>query len=87
MLGRNSYNLIKSVCKRNYRIMSLGIFTPKNPSEFQLKILHRSENFLAIDKNYDLVMNDDDPDRFSLAKLLKRELPDLYDDSYAVGSF
>ena len=54
-------------------------------SDFTLKVLHRSENFLAVDKNFDLVMNDDDPERFSLAKLLKRDLPELYDDKFAVS--
>ena len=55
-------------------------------SSFVLKVLHRSENFLAVDKNFDLVMNDDDPERFSLAKLLKRELPDLYNHKSAVSA-
>ena len=54
-------------------------------SDFTLKVLHRSENFLAVDKNFDLVMNDDDAERFSLAKLLKRDLPELYDDKFAVS--
>ena len=53
--------------------------------KFELRVLHRSDHFLAVDKPYDLVMNDDDPDRFSLAHLLKRELPDLYNDSFAVS--
>ena len=55
-------------------------------SSFDLKVLHRSENFLAVDKNFDLVMNDDDPERFSLAKLLKRELPELYNHKFAVSA-
>ncbi len=86
MLNRKSLDLIKSFCQRNYRVMNIAMNTQKDPSEFQLKILHKSENFLVVDKNYDLVMNDDDPDRFSLAKLLKRELPDLYNENYAVSS-
>ena len=67
--------------------MNQEMCVQKDPCEFPLTILHRSENFLVVDKNYDLVMNDDDPDRFSLAKLLKQELPDLYDASYAVGPY
>ena len=55
-------------------------------SSFVLKVLHRSENFLAVDKNFDIVMNDDDPERFSLAKLLKRELPELYNHKFAVSA-
>lgn len=53
--------------------------------KFELKVLHRSENFLAIDKDFDLVMNDDDPERFTLASLIKRDLPGLYNHKYAVS--
>ena len=37
-------------------------------SDFKLKVVHQSDNFLVIDKNFDLVLNDNDPLRFSLAK-------------------
>jgi hypothetical protein len=57
----------------------------ESESDHSLKVIYRSENFLVVDKNFDLVMNDDDPDRFSLAKLIKRELPELYDDQYSVN--
>ena len=56
-------------------------------SNHSLKVILRSENFLVVDKNFDLVMNDNDPERFSLAKLIKRELPDLYDDQFLVKKF
>jgi len=59
----------------------------KMNDNFVLKILYRSENFLVVDKNFDLVMNDDDPERFSLAKLIKRELPELYNDRFVVSVF
>ena len=57
----------------------------ESEADHSLKVIYRSENFLVVDKNFDLVMNDDDPDRFSLAKLIKRELPELYDDQYSVN--
>ena len=58
----------------------------KQDDSIKLKIIHQSANFLVIDKAFDLVMNDNDPERFSLAHLIKRELPQLYDDKYEVNS-
>ena len=39
-------------------------------ADFKLKVVHQSSNFLVIAKNFDLVMNDNDPQRFSLAKVV-----------------
>jgi hypothetical protein len=56
----------------------------KMADNFRLKVIHQSANFLAVDKNFDLVMNDNDPDRMSLAKLIRRDLPELYNDKLTV---
>ena len=50
-----------------------------------LSVVHRSDNFLVVDKPPDLIINSDDPDRDSVYLRLQRQFPDLADTSkYAV---
>lgn len=51
---------------------------------FDLKVLHLSKNYLVVNKCFDLVMNDNNPERVSLANLLKLKYPDLYDGKFTV---
>ena len=46
-----------------------------------LTIVHRSDNFLVVDKPPDLIINSDDPDRDSVYLRLQRQFPDLADIS------
>ncbi len=50
----------------------------------ELEVLHLSKNFLVVNKCFDLVMNDNDLERFSLAKLMKIKHPDLFDAKFLV---
>lgn len=46
-------------------------------------ILHRCNDFLIVDKPYDLMINSDDPKETTLATLLFSQVPDLADNSTA----
>ena len=51
-----------------------------------LTVVHRSDNFLVVDKPPDLIINSDDPDRDSVYLRLQKQFPDLADTSkYAVS--
>ncbi|KAK7871266.1 hypothetical protein R5R35_007552 [Gryllus longicercus] len=55
-------------CTQNYLI----------PSEKEVEILHRSQNFLVLNKGYDIVINSDDPKvKVSLQLQLRKLFPDL----------
>ncbi|KAK3091598.1 hypothetical protein FSP39_021044 [Pinctada imbricata] len=49
------------------------------------EILYQCEHFVAIDKPYDIVVNSDDPDRFSVEKLMDNFYPHLRDKSCVHG--
>ena len=52
-----------------------------------LTVVHRSDNFLVVDKPPDLIINSDDPDRDSVYLRLQKQFPDLADTSkYAVSN-
>ena len=53
----------------------------------ELTLVHRSDNFLVVDKPPDLIINSDDPDRDSVYLRLQKQFPDLADTSkYAVSN-
>jgi hypothetical protein len=52
--------------------------------DLKLEVLHLSKNYLVVNKCFDLVMNDNDPERFSLAKLMKIKHPELFDSKFLV---
>ncbi|TRY73378.1 hypothetical protein TCAL_05542 [Tigriopus californicus] len=50
-----------------------------------IKILHKSANFLVVNKPHDLVINSDDPKRDSLYKCLAHNYPQLASKKYKFG--
>lgn len=54
-------------------------------SDPALRVLYQSSNFLVVDKCFDIVMNDNNPDRDSLTKLVQKNFPELYDKKFAHG--
>ena len=51
-----------------------------------LTVVHRSDNFLVVDKPPDLIINSDDPDRDNVYLRLQKQFPDLANTSkYAVS--
>ena len=53
----------------------------------KLQILHRSVNYLVINKPFDLVMNSDDPQRISLHSLMKEQFPEAVNNKLKVSCF
>lgn len=53
----------------------------------KIRILHKSPQFLVIDKPFDLVMNHDDPQRDSVHLRLQKELPETVNPKLKHGYF
>ena len=52
-----------------------------------LEILHFSPHFIAINKPFDVIMNSDDPERISVAKMLSQQLPETANAKLKVNKF
>jgi len=65
-----------SQCDKSLKLMKM--------EDLKLEVLHLSKNYLVVNKCFDLVMNDNDPERFSLAKLMKVKHPELFDSKFLV---
>ena len=49
-----------------------------------LEVLHKSDNFIVVNKPYDLILNSDDPNRESVCKVLKVQFPEHFNPSLEV---
>ena len=49
-----------------------------------LEVLHKSDNFIVINKPFDLILNSDDPNRESVCKALKEQFPEHFNPSLEV---
>ena len=58
-----------------------------NPVFSTLKILHKSENFIVINKPFDLIINSDDPQRQSVCNILQDTHPELSNSSVKYGFY
>ncbi len=58
-----------------------------HPARSLIRILHKSQHFLVIDKPFDVVLNSDDPQRESVCNLLKEQHPDTSNDKLKVCTF
>ena len=82
-LERRLYKVLHGVLRYGQRRLLLQ---PEDEGKFlrDLKVLHRSDNFIAVDKNPDLVINDNDLKRLSVYRQMQFNFPELVESKHMV---
>ena len=57
------------------------------PKQKLLEILHKSKNYIVVNKPYDMIINTDDVERESVSKLLKSQLPETFNNQIKYGYY
>ena len=57
----------------------------KQETEKKLKILHHSENFVVVDKPFDVIINSEEADRVSVHSLMREQFPHLTNKNLKVS--